>query len=75
MSAHQAVTTPTEPGKPPCNRLVALPEVKARTGMGTTWIYKHAKDGTFPKPLKLSERCTRWKESEIDAWIDSRPRL
>ena len=25
-------------------------------------------DPSFPKPFKLSARCTRWKKSEIDAW-------
>lgn len=25
-------------------------------------------DPTFPKPVKLSPGCTRWKLSEIEAW-------
>lgn len=25
-------------------------------------------DPTFPKPIKFSPGCTRWKLSEIEAW-------
>lgn len=25
-------------------------------------------DATFPKPVKLSPGCTRWRLSEIEAW-------
>lgn len=25
-------------------------------------------DGTFPKPVRLTRGCTRWKLSEIEAW-------
>ena len=26
----------------------------------------------FPKPLRISTRCTRWRRSEIDAFLESR---
>ncbi len=26
----------------------------------------------FPKPIKLSERVTVWKDSDIDEWIESK---
>ena len=25
-------------------------------------------DPTFPKPVKLSEGCTRWRLADIEAW-------
>ena len=31
------------------------------------------KEGRFPKPLKLSQRVTVWKASEIRAIIEGRP--
>lgn len=55
------------------DRLLKLGEVKLKTGVGTTWIYSRIKTGGFPAPLKLSEGCVRWKESDIDAWIASLP--
>ncbi|SHK60239.1 transcriptional regulator, AlpA family [Shimia gijangensis] len=33
----------------------------------TIWCWSKS-DPTFPNPIKLSSRCTRWKKSEIDAW-------
>jgi prophage regulatory protein len=53
------------------DRLLALPEVKKKTSLGTTWIYELIKLGKFPKGIKLSDRCVRWRESEIDTWIAS----
>jgi len=29
-------------------------------------------DPTFPRPVKLSPGCTRWKLSEIEAWEASK---
>ncbi|WP_339819490.1 AlpA family phage regulatory protein [uncultured Paracoccus sp.] len=31
-------------------------------------IWKWVRNGAFPKPIKLSPGCTRWKLSEIEAW-------
>lgn len=33
----------------------------------TTWRWA-ATDPTFPKPIKLSAGCTRFKLSELEAW-------
>lgn len=33
----------------------------------TPWDWAKNKPD-FPKPIKLSERCTRWKLAEIEAW-------
>lgn len=37
----------------------------------TPWRWVNT-DETFPKPVKLSPQCTRWKLSEIEAWEASR---
>jgi predicted DNA-binding transcriptional regulator AlpA len=29
-------------------------------------------DPTFPKPIRLTPGCTRWKLSELEAWEKSR---
>lgn len=26
----------------------------------------------FPKPIRISPRCTRWDKAEIEAWLESR---
>jgi prophage regulatory protein len=53
-------------------RVLRLPEVKARTALGTDSIYRGAREGWFPKPIKLSERASGWIESEIDAYLEAR---
>lgn len=56
------------------DRLLPLKAVMDKIGMGSTWIYERIKTGEFPKPIKFSERCVRWRESEIQNWIESLPR-
>lgn len=34
---------------------------------GTVWRW-HRNDPTFPRPVKLSPGCTRWKLAEVEAW-------
>ncbi|WP_128082610.1 helix-turn-helix transcriptional regulator, partial [Pseudomonas nitroreducens] len=41
---------------------LALPEVKRRTGMGTTYIYTEMNAGRFPKAVRVGKRATRWIE-------------
>ena len=35
-------------------------------------LWRWAKDGRFPKPVKLSARVTAWKISEVRAWLDAK---
>lgn len=47
-------------------------ETAAYLGCGIATVWRKTKnDPTFPKPIKLSERVTVWKLSEIEAWINS----
>ncbi|MDO8862306.1 AlpA family transcriptional regulator [Haliea sp. E1-2-M8] len=49
-----------------------LPEVKAKSGLGSSSIYAGVADKTFPAPIKIGPRASAWLESEIDAWIAAR---
>lgn len=42
-----------------------------KTGRATPWRW--IKSG-FPKPIKLSPGCTRWKLSDLEAWEQARGR-
>jgi predicted DNA-binding transcriptional regulator AlpA len=33
----------------------------------TVWRWTHS-DPTFPRPVRLSPQCTRWRLDEIEAW-------
>lgn len=51
------------------DRLLRLPEVMFLTGLKKTSVYRI--DG-FPAPVKIGS-STAWRESEVNAWIASRP--
>lgn len=55
------------------DRLLKLRDVKARTSLGHSTIYRKMAAGTFPKPRQLGPGCVRWMESEIDYWIENLP--
>lgn len=54
------------------NTLIKLPEVKRRTTLSTSEIYRRLEAGTFPKQVKLGAKAVAWLEHEINAWIDER---
>jgi prophage regulatory protein len=54
------------------DRLLRLAEVEETIGLKRSTIYKMAQEGRFPKPVKLTERSSAWRNSEIQEWIDSR---
>ena len=56
------------------DRLLRLGEVRTRTALARSTIYRKMRDGTFPEPLKIGVRAVRWPESEIEAWLAARPR-
>jgi len=51
------------------NRLVRLPEVKDRTGLSRTSIYRKMEAGEFPQAIKLSTNAVAWRETELERWI------
>lgn len=44
---------------------VRLPQVLSVIPLGKTVWWEGVKSGRFPKPVKLSERCTAWKAEDI----------
>jgi prophage regulatory protein len=53
-------------------RILRLPEVCERTGLGRDSVYRLASEGRFPRPLKLSSRASGWIEGEVSGWIERR---
>jgi prophage regulatory protein len=49
-------------------RLIDTHEAMRQTGMGRTFVLT---EKSFPKPVKVG-RSTRFVESEVQAWIESR---
>ncbi len=49
-----------------------IPSVKTLTGLSRSTIYRQIQAGKFPAPIKLGERASGWRQSAIEAWLDSR---
>jgi predicted DNA-binding transcriptional regulator AlpA len=45
------------------------PEHPAPLPFSAPTLWRKVAAGTFPKPVKLSERVTCWKVSEVRAWM------
>ena len=50
-------------------RIVRLPAVQARTGLGRSTIYVRLAEGSFPRPVQLGARAVGWIEEVVDEWI------
>ncbi len=48
-------------------------EVEHLCRLSRSTIYKEMRKGKFPVPVKMSDRAVRWRESDIRAYLDSRP--
>ena len=57
------------------DRLIRLKEVSSKIGMSRSTIYDLTAKGLFPDRVLLGRRAVAWRESEIDAWIATRPRV
>jgi len=52
--------------------LLRVEDVVKKTSIGKSTIWLWVKEKRFPQPIKLSERISVWKESDIDEWIESK---
>jgi prophage regulatory protein len=53
-------------------RILRIAQVRERTGLATSSIYKLISTGHFPKPVALSVRTVGWPEHEVDEFVASR---
>jgi prophage regulatory protein len=53
-------------------RLLRLPEVLVRTGLGRSTIYKLMNEGVFPQSIRIrGTRLKAWTEKSINLWLSS----
>jgi prophage regulatory protein len=52
--------------------IIRLPELRKRIGLGRSSIYALVKQGSFPRPIRLSRRAVGWSLAEVEAWLQSR---
>jgi prophage regulatory protein len=49
--------------------ILRLAEVKRRTGLPTSTLYKFVSDGEFPRQVPIGCRTVGWLSDEVEAWI------
>lgn len=54
--------------------LLRIKKVVERTGVPTSSTYHQIKQGTFVPPIKLGERISAWRSSEVEAIVNARIR-
>lgn len=54
------------------NKIIRIKEVTSRTGLSKSYIYALAKEGKFPKSIRLIKdgAAVGWLESDINQWIE-----
>jgi prophage regulatory protein len=72
-SIQHSHTSPDSSHRP--ERLLRFHGVQERVPYSHSTIYALVKQGKFPLPVSLGGRAVAWKESEIDAWIQSRSKV
>lgn len=50
-------------------RILRLKAVLERTGLSRSTVYRKIKERTFARALRISARCSGWRESDVDAWL------
>jgi len=55
------------------DRIIRKREVLHRLNVSGTTLWRMTRAGQFPSPVLLSPGSVGWHESEVDAWIASRP--
>ncbi len=54
-------------------RILRVDSVCNRIGYGRSKLYSMLNTGEFPCGIKVGPRRVGWRESQVDAWIKSRP--
>ena len=55
------------------DRLLRIRQVEEITGLSRSSIYRLMQDGEFPRPVKVGPAAVRWRASDINTWLESRP--
>jgi prophage regulatory protein len=69
-------STAVTPNTPSARRVSRLPQVMARVGYkDRVTIWRKVQCGEFPAPIQLGPNAIGWFDDEVDAWLESRPRV
>lgn len=54
------------------NRILRIRAILELTGLSRSTLYRKIQDGSFPRQIKIAERCAGWREHEVRDWIAER---
>ncbi|SHN68905.1 helix-turn-helix transcriptional regulator [Oceanicella actignis] len=53
--------------------LLRLKDVLVLTGLSRSRLYELQARGEFPRAVRIADRAVAWRETDICAWIETRP--
>lgn len=53
-------------------KVLRLAEVREKTGLARSTIYKFIDAGLFPRPVSLGGRSVGWIDAEIHEWLQEK---
>lgn len=68
LAAEESVSKESRTAGAP-DRFLRMPDVLARTGFSRSTLYRQLAAGTFPKQVRISQRCIGWSEAAVNAWL------
>lgn len=67
-----ATTQPQRVAISPLEPLMKIGDVEAYLGIKKSSIYRAIKEGTFPPPIQLTPNTSRWRRSEVEAFVTAK---
>ena len=55
-------------------RILRIGDLMRLTGLSKATIYRQIQTGSMPRQVRLARRAVGWHATEIQAWIERRPR-
>lgn len=53
----------------PAQRLLRFPDIRSRTGLSRSTIWRLERQGGFPRHRRISANAVAWPEDEVLEWI------
>ena len=62
----------SSPVELPPMRLLRFPEVRRRTGLSRSTVWRLERKGEFPVHCRISSGAVGWVEGEVQQWLDDK---
>lgn len=56
-------------------KLLRAREVQEMVGISEPTLYTWQREGRFPLAIRIGPGATRWREDEVEEWIEARDRV